>query len=198
MVGSLLSGAFFIALGALLYRAQPLLINVAPIFTQVAAGLIAVSGAVIVIVSLSGQWRTAPVVIALAAAVSLPALQFGGLSSGGDDTVRQMARLVQQQRQANEAVGTYRVFVRNLVFYAHTQTTDIITDEQAFQFLSQPTRALMVAPADIVDRLERERGMTLTRIAELPYFNEAGVRVRTLLWPDPSRDLTRVVLVANR
>ncbi len=198
VVGSLVSGAFFIVLGGLLYRVQPLLINVAPIFTQVAAGLIATAGAVIVLVALSSQWRTAPVVIALAAAVTLPALQFGGLSSGREDTVRQMARLVQQQRTAGEQVGTYRVFVRNLVFYARTQTTDIITDDQAFDFLSQPARALMVAPAGIVDRLERERGLALVRIAELPYFNEAGVRVRTLLWPDPARDLMRVVLVANR
>ncbi len=198
VVGSLLSGAFFILLGGLLYRVQPLLINVAPIFTQVAAGLIAVAGLVIVVVALSSQWRLAPVVIALAAAVTLPALQFGGLSSGGEDTVRQMARLVQEHRTSHEAVGTYRVFVRNLVFYAHTKTTDIITDEQAFQFLSQPGRALMVAPADVIDGLERERGLRLVRIAELTYFNEAGVRVRTLLWPDPARDLTRVVLVANR
>lgn len=198
VVGSLLSGAFFVALGGLLYRVQPLLINVAPIFTQVAAGIIAASGLLIGLFAISSHWRTAPVVIALAAAVSLPALQYGGWSSGGDDTIRQMARLVQQQRTAHEAVGTYQVFVRNLVFYAHTKTTDIITDEQAAQFLAQAGRALMVAPADVVDRIERERGLTLVRIAELPYFNEAGVRMRTLLWPDAARDLTRVVLVANR
>ena len=198
VVGSLLSGAFFVALGGLLYRVQPLLINVAPIFTQVAAGIIAASGLLIGLFAISSHWRTAPVVIALAAAVSLPALQYGGWSSGGDDTIRQMARLVQQQRTAHEAVGTYQVFVRNLVFYAHTKTTDIITDEQAAQFLAQAGRALMVAPVDVVDRIERERGLTLVRIAELPYFNEAGVRVRTLLWPDAARDLTRVVLVANR
>jgi hypothetical protein len=35
------------------------------------------------------------------------------------------------------------------------------------------------------------------RIAELLYFNEAGIRIRTLLWPDRNHDLTRVVLVAN-
>lgn len=198
VVGSLLSGAFFIALGALLYRVQPLLINVAPMFTQVAAGVIATAGVVVVLVTLSGQWRIAPAVIALAAAVTLPALQFGGLSSGSEDTVRQMARLVQAERSSHEAVGTYRVFVRNLVFYAHTKTTDLITDDQAFDFMSQPDRALMVAPADVIDRLERERNLRMVRIAELPYFNEAGVRVRTLLWPDPSHDLTRVVLVANR
>lgn len=198
VVGSLLSGAFFILLGALLYRVQPLLINVAPLFTHAAAGVIAVGGVAIVLVALSSQWRTAPVVIALAAAATFPALQFGGLSSGSDDTVRQMARLVLQQRTANEAVGTYRVFVRNLVFYAQTKTIDIITDDQAVDFMAQPRRALMVAPVDLVERLERERGLSVVRLAELPYFNEAGVRVRTVLWPDPARDLTRVVLVANR
>jgi 4-amino-4-deoxy-L-arabinose transferase-like glycosyltransferase len=198
VIGSMLSGVLFVALGALLFRAQPLLINVAPMFTYVAAVAIGTAGLAIVIVSLSPQWRAAPVVIALAAAVTLPALQFGALSSGGDDTVRQLARLVLQNRAAQEEVGTYGVFVRNLVFYARTKTTDIITDEQAVNFLSQSNRALMVAPSDVIDRLENERGMRLVRIAELPYFNEAGVRVRTLLWPDPSRDLTRVVLVANR
>ena len=40
--------------------------------------------------------------------------------------------------------------------------------------------------------------MAARRIAELPYFNEAGIRIRTLLWPDPSRDLTRAVLVSNK
>jgi hypothetical protein len=55
-----------------------------------------------------------------------------------------------------------------------------------------------VATAESVDRLEREQGLRLRRIAELPYFNEAGIRVRTLLWPEPSRDLARAVLVTNR
>ena len=90
------------------------------------------------------------------------------------------------------------VFVRNLVFYAGVKTTDVIGDEQARNFLAQPDRALMVAPASEVDRLEREQGVKLTRIAELLYFNEAGIRVRTLLWPERDRDLTRVVLVSNR
>jgi hypothetical protein len=109
-----------------------------------------------------------------------------------------MARLVQQNRHGNEPVGTLGVFVRNLVFYSGIKTTDVITDDQARDFLSQEGRALMVVPAETMDRLERERGLKVQRLAELQYFNEAGVRVRTLLWPDASRDLTRVVLVANR
>jgi 4-amino-4-deoxy-L-arabinose transferase-like glycosyltransferase len=198
VAGSLLSGAFFVTLAVLLYRAQPLLINVAPAYTTIAAYAIAIAGAVVILSALSGNWRNAPLVIALAAVVTLPAVQYGALSSGGDDTVRQMARLVQQHRQADEPVGTLGVFVRNLVFYSGIRTTDVIGDDQANDFLTQPARVLMVAPADQIDRLERERGLKINRLAELLYFNEAGVRVRTLLWPDRARDLTRVVLVSNR
>ena len=198
VVGSFASGVFFVTLAVLLYRAQPLLINVQPAYTTVASSAIALMGALVIMTAVSGQWRSAPIVIALAAVVTLPAVQYGALSSGGDDTVRQMARLVQDHRTANEEVGTMGVFVRNLVFYSGIKTTDVITDEQARDFLSQANRALMVAPAETIDRLEQERGLKVTRLAELRYFNEAGIRVRTLLWPDISRDLTRVVLVANR
>jgi 4-amino-4-deoxy-L-arabinose transferase-like glycosyltransferase len=198
IVGSLLSGIFFVTLAVLLYRAQPLLINVQPAYTTVAAYAIAIMGALVIVLAVTNHWRSAPVVIALAAAVTLPAVQYGALSSGGDDTVRQMARLVQQNRHANEEVGTMGVFVRNLVFYSGIKTTDLIEDEQVRNFLSQPNRALMVVPADTMDRLEREHGFKVQRIAELRYFNEAGIRARTLLWPDTSRDLTRVLLVANR
>lgn len=198
ILGSLLSGMFFVTLAVLLYRAQPLLINVASVYTTIASYAIALMGALVILAAISNNWRSAPVVIALAGAVTLPVVQYGALSSGGDDTVRQMAGIVQQNRQGQEPVGTYGVFVRNLVFYTGIQTTDVITDEQARDFLSQDARALMVVPSETMDRLERERGLTVRRIAELQYFNEAGVRVRTLLWPDPARDLTRVVLVANR
>jgi len=198
VAGSLMSGAFFVALGILLYRAQPLLINVQSIYTTIAASAIAVMGAMVIVVAMSGSWRSAPVVIALAAAVTLPAVQYGALSSGGDDTVRQMAKLVQQNRQTDGEVGTIGVFVRNLVFYSGIKTVDLIGDEQIKNFLTQPKKALLVAPAAEIDRLEREHGVQLPRLAELRYFNEAGVRARTLLAPDPERDLTRVLLVANR
>ncbi len=197
IVGSLLSGLFVVTLAVLLYRAQPLLINVQPIYTTVASVAIGLAGVLVLSAAVSTNWRSAPAAIALAGAVTLPAIQYGALSSGGDDTVRQMARLVQQHRQANEPVGTLGVFVRNLVFYSGIRTTDVITDDQARDFLSQEGRALMVVPVETMDRLERERGLKVQRLAELRYFNEAGVRVRTLLWPDTTRDLTRVVLVAN-
>ena len=66
----------------------------------------------------------APVVLAVAAAITLPTIQYGALSSGGDDTVQQMARLVIQHRTGSEPVAVYGVFVRNLVFYSGVKTTD--------------------------------------------------------------------------
>jgi 4-amino-4-deoxy-L-arabinose transferase-like glycosyltransferase len=198
VVGSLLSGLFLCMLGVLLYRAQALLINVQPIFTVTAAALIVVLGILVIATAVSRDWRLAPAVLVLASAIALPAIQYGALSSGGDDTVQQMARLVTEHRTGNEQVGTYGVFVRNLVFYSGVKTIDIIEDQQAKNLMAQADRALLVAPVEWIDRLEREHGLKLHRIAELPYFNEAGIRVRTLLWPDRSRDLARVVLVANR
>jgi 4-amino-4-deoxy-L-arabinose transferase-like glycosyltransferase len=198
VAGSLLSGVFLCGLGVALFRAEPLLINVQPVYTTVAALTIVVVGALVMLTAVSKNWRAAPAVLAIAAAITLPTIQYGALSSGGDDTVQQMARLVTQHRLGREPLGTYGVFVRNLVFYSGVKTTDIIDDEQARNFLAQADRALMVAPIEWIDRLEREHGLKLNRIAELPYFNEAGIRVRTLLWPDRSRDVARVVLVANR
>ena len=108
-----------------------------------------------------------------------------------------MAKLVEQNRRGNEPIGTLGVFVRNLVFYSGLKTIDVIGDDQAKDFLGQADRVLMVAPAAEIDRLEREHGVKVRRLAELLYFNEAGIRVRTLLWPDRESDLTRVVLVSN-
>jgi len=198
VVGSLLSGVFFVVLGVLVYRAQALLVNVQNIYTTIAAYTIATVGALVILCAVSKAWRSAPLAIALAAAIALPAIQYGALTGGGADTVQQMARLVQQHRTGGEQVGTWGVFVRNLVFYSGIRTTDVIDDEQASNFLNQSARSLLIAPAAEIDRLERERRIRVVRIAELLYFNEAGVRVRTLLRPDRDRDLTRVVLVANR
>src|SRR6185503_8809957 len=49
VAGSLLSGAFFVALGVLLYRAQPLLINVQSIYTAIAAYTIAIMGGIVMV-----------------------------------------------------------------------------------------------------------------------------------------------------
>ena len=52
-------------------------------------------------------------------------------------------------------------------------------------------------PLDVIERLEHRTGRHYPRLAEFVYFNEAGIRVRTLIQPEVGRDLTRVALVAN-
>jgi 4-amino-4-deoxy-L-arabinose transferase-like glycosyltransferase len=196
--GLALSGGFLVALAALLYRARPLVTTLDPGYTVASAVVIAVAGLAVIVVARSRLWRAGPAVLAVTAAITFVALQYGALSSGGDDSVRQLARLVAQHRSGGEEVATYGVFVRNLVFYGRMKTVDIVTDEQAQQFLAHADRVLLVVPRDVLERLQRERGIAVQELGNLSYFNQAGVRVGTLLNPDPVRDLTQVVLAANR
>jgi hypothetical protein len=88
------------------------------------------------------------------------------------------------------------VFVRNLVFYTRVPTIDLITDEQVVTFLHRTERVLMVAPSDAVARLEHAEGRRYKRLREFPYYNAAGIRLRTLIEPDAG-DLSRVLLITN-
>ena len=160
--------------------------------------VIGLAGAAVIGVAASGAWRQTPVAIALAAALTFPALQYGALSGTGDSTVEQVARVIAQNSTGNEAVGTHHVFVRNLVYYAQTPTVDLITDEQLSMFLRQDDRVFVVASVESIARLEQAEGRRFRQLAVLPYFNEAGIRLRTLLWPDPARDISRVVVISNR
>jgi 4-amino-4-deoxy-L-arabinose transferase-like glycosyltransferase len=196
--GVALAGVFLVALAGLLYRARPLVTTLDPAYTMASALVIAIAGIVVILAAWSRSSRAAPAVLALGAAVTFVALEFGALSSGGDDSVRQMARLVAKHRTAGEEVATYGVFVRNLVFYGRVKTVDIVTDEQAQQFLAHADRVLLVLSQEVLERLRHERGINVQELANLSYFNQAAVRVGTLLNPDPARDLTRVVLVSNR
>ena len=44
-------------------------------------------------------------------------------------------------------------------------------------------------------RLEQDHQLTFERLAAMPYFDEGGIRLRTLLWPDRARDVEEVILV---
>ena len=194
-VASLASGAILLASAALLWRARPLFIDVPVGQSAGAAAVIGVAGAAVVVVALSRAWRQAPWALAFASAVAMPALVLGTLAGGPNDAVHHVAQAVLQARHANEPVGVSRVFVRNLIFYTGVTQTDLITDEQLIGFLSQPSPALVVAPAHVLDRVEAAGAPRATRLAEVPYLNQAGLRLRSFLWPDPARDVQRVVLV---
>ena len=181
-----------------IWRVRPLIANVAGLHTIPAALVLGICGAVVLLVASSQFWRQMPAVLAVGAAMSFAVLQYGGISGTGDDTVEQVARAVRAAAQNGEEVGTHRVFVRNLVFYTGRRTVDLITDDQLDAFLGQQARALLVAPVEAIERLEQRTGRHYPRLAEFAYFNEAGIRVRTLMQPDAERDLARVALVANR
>lgn len=195
---SLGAGAILLLAAALLWRARPLFVDVPDWQAMGAAVAIGVAGAGVVAVSLSRAWRQAPWAVAMASAVALPALVMGALAGGQEDTVHRVAKAVQAARQTHEAVGVSRVFVRNLVFYTGVKQTDLINDEQLTAFLSQAAPALVVVPADVLARVEAAGAPRAERVAEFPYLNEAGLRLRSFLWPDPSRDVQRVLLVRTR
>jgi hypothetical protein len=109
-----------------------------------------------------------------------------------------MARIFAENRQANEPSGTYRAFVRNLVFYTGVKQTDLIDEAEAVAFLTQPQRVLCVVPNELLQPLEHKYNLHLRRLGEVLYFNPNGVRLRTLLSPQPERDLESVWLVTNQ
>ena len=50
-------------------------------------------------------------------------------------------------------------------------------------------------PAEVLDRVESAGAPRAQRVAEFSYLNEAGLRLRSFLWPDPAHDVQRVLLV---
>ena len=56
----------------------------------------------------------------------------------------------------------------------------------------------MVVRDTDLQRLETEAGVTMTELGAVRYFNTANMRFLSLLFPDPERDIQRVLLVTNR
>ncbi len=195
--GAVAAGGLLALVGGLVWRAQPLFVGVPAWQTQAAAIIAGTGGLAVVATALSPRWRFAPWVLAGATALAMPAAMIGTLGGGPDETVSQVARAVVAARRGGEAVGVSRAFVRNLVFYTGVRQTDLIDDTQLDAFLRQTGRALVVVPADVLQRVEAAGTPRATRLGEFRYFNEGGLRLRSLLWPDPERDVERVLLVAT-
>jgi 4-amino-4-deoxy-L-arabinose transferase-like glycosyltransferase len=198
MFGSIVAGGVLITIGALLYRAQPLFVGVSSVTTSAVAATIALCGGAVIAVSVTAAWRMAPAVLAVSGALTFAVLPYGALAASRDATVREIARLVRGARTGDEEVGTYKVFVRNLVFYTGLKQIDLIHDDHVAEWASRTPGALLVLPAGEATRLEQERGLRFDRLATLPYFDEGGLRVGTLLWPDPAHDLEEVTVVRIR
>jgi 4-amino-4-deoxy-L-arabinose transferase-like glycosyltransferase len=195
VAGATLAGAFLVLVAVLLYRARVLFLNVSPEVGAVVAAIIAAAGVSVMVVSLTRAWRVAPGALAVAAAVCFAALPYATLAAPSDSTVKQLADRVRALKSPDEAVGTYGVFVRNLIFYSHVKQTDIIHDEHLMDWLAATPKALLVLPTAEADRLQREHSVRFERLATFRYFDDGRLRVGTLLWPDPTTQQDEVALV---
>jgi len=197
-ISGLLAGLLLVALGALIYRARPLLLVVSAGWIGVAAALIGISGLAVTIVALSRRQSRLPLAVTLAGTVTLASLHYAILSTSGPEPVQRLAEHVSRHHRGDQTVGTYRAFVRNLIFYTHIRQTDLLDEAALTAFLREHPDALAVVPRDDLARVEQMNGVRVRPLAEVPYFNTAGLKLRMLLWPDPERDLDVVVLVGNR
>ena len=192
------TAVLLIALAFLLFRARPLFITAYPELTTAAIAAIAASAVATVWLAVSRQWHhLAPVTAACAAAVWL-AVQFGALAGMRPEPVEQMAGLVAKHRTAGEPVGTYQVFVRNLVFYTRVKQVELFDEGVALDFLEQPERVLLVVRASDLPRLETVSRLKTTVLGEVRYLDPANIRLRTLISPLPKQDVERVLLLTNR
>ena len=98
----------------------------------------------------------------------------------------------------DQTIGTYRVFVRNLIFYTGVRQTDLPSEQRVADFLRSPTPVLCVIGADELQRIAGPLGLQPRVLGEVLYFNASAVKLRTLLDPDKARDFERVLLVTNQ
>lgn len=192
------SALIFILLAVLLYRARPLLFALSPTSGLISTLVIVSSGVGLAVVAWFGRATLIPTALATASIATLLALHYSVYSAAGLEPVQRMARLFAEERHANEPSGTYKAFVRNLVFYTGVKQTDLVDEREAVDFLSQSQRVLCVMTEDDLVPLERSHGLRLRRLGAVSYFNPSGVRLRTLLSPEPERDLETVWLVSNQ
>ena len=187
-----------VTLGVLLHRGKPLLFALDPTAGLVATIVIVLAGLAVALVAWLGRPRQLVGTMAAASTITLLALHYSVYSAAGLDPVQRMANIISAHRDGAAGSGTYRVFVRNLVFYTRMRQTDLPDDARLQGFLDTSERVLCVIPSDELRRLGPETASRLQQLGQVRYFNAAGLRLRSLLWLDPERDLETVVLVANQ
>jgi 4-amino-4-deoxy-L-arabinose transferase-like glycosyltransferase len=192
--GCALSGLFLMSLAYSIFRIQALFVDVGDALTLTAVAVIGVAGFLVVVISFTSAWRAAPAALAFGAALTFAVLPWGVLSAPRDSAVAQLAERLKEANGAGHRVGTYGVLVRNLVFYSGHKQADLINDDHLASFIAENPNALVVLPLADLTRVERERGLRLQPLAQIRYFDEGQIKVRTLLQPNVDQDLQTVVL----
>ena len=183
---------------ALLYRLQPLLDATPPAILATSVIGIAAGGAALAIVALRGAWSALPLAAAAAAVTLLLGLQFSALAPGRPDAVERMAALVAAHRTGGEPLGSLHAFTRNLIFYTGLKQLDLVDVAGAARFLSQDGRVLVVLPERDLAAVSSSLSTPPRVLARVRHLNTANLRLRTVLNPDPDKELETVVLATNR
>ncbi len=196
--GATASAIVFVALGVLLHRAKPLLFALDPSMSVVATVATLAAGPLVLLAAWTHRQRYLVGALTTAAVGVLLALHYSVYSAAGLEPVQRIATLHAAHVEQVERSGTYRVFVRNLVFYTGMPQVDLTAPADLAAFLASPDPVLVVVGADELEDVEARHAVRARRLGQVLYFNPSAVRLRTLLWPDPSKDLDTVVLVTNR
>ncbi len=198
-VAATLSGLTLAAIGVVLFRLRPLLVDVPPAFPWVASAAIIAAGIAVA----AGAWwskaRIVPITVAAASVVALLSTQYVVLSAPGPEPVERVAAAVRSELPRASGWMTWgdSLFVRNLVFYVGRKQSGPYPFEALGDVLRSSGTMVVVMREGDLSRIEREEGIEVRRVAEVRYFNTASLTPRRLLWPDPSRDLSRVVVAVT-
>ncbi|MCY3846556.1 MAG: glycosyltransferase family 39 protein [Acidobacteria bacterium] len=200
------SGLLVVLVAERLYAVRPLLVEWSGAWIPSLAGVVLVLGvAIVAAAAISHRDRSrrggfhglVPALVAAASVCLAVATYTVVLASPQRAPVERMAALVQESRDAGEPYCRYRVFTRNLVFYAGPPAAAPFSLEAVRDFLRRPDRVLCVLLESDAAQLEAD-GLTLDRIGAVSYLDTGSLTFEALLDPDPARYLRQVVLVSNR
>lgn len=193
-----ITAVLFAVLAVLLLRARPLFITAYAALTWTGVVVIVAASLALAWVAATRRFVRVPSVMAASAVALLLSVQFGALAGRRPEPVEEMAALVRAHRTADERVGAYDVFVRNLIFYTGFQQAELFDDTRALEFMRSSDRVLLVVRRNDLHRLQEMSGIRMRPLGSVQYLNTANIRLRTLLAPIPEQDLEIVLLVTNR
>ena len=190
-------GILLVALGALLMRALPLIVMIAPVLVVVSAGAIIAAGV-----------RCHRARLCRAVAPHRHRRRHRRRCDTRRPAVRSLARGPRPRAgygrpgppaPPRERAGRElpRVRAQPRLLHGHQAGRPLGPDELR-AYLRSPSPVLLVVSADDLARIDRSDRLPTRVLGEVLYFNASAVKLRTLLRPDPGKDLDRVLLVTNR
>lgn len=195
------SGAMIVVIGGLLWRAASVLVVPGEAPALIGPGLMLAIGVLAMLLLIVVSRAIAPVVIAMAAMLSLTVFEWSLLSPGRPEPVETMAAAI-QAAGPDLPVCACGAIGRSLSFYTHhkVEIANVTPEdvEEARRFLATDQRVLAVMDVRGLEVLEASTGRRFPRVTELDYLNTfVWRRGDTLPDPDPTL-VQRVVLISNR